>query len=104
MSPEAQYKRRLRGMILKLVYENHERQEHRLDDITLTGVLERLQFDVYVNLVRETLQDLGERGLLTFQEVRDRKRGVYSIRKIQISPLGRDLVERTKTDPAIDME
>ncbi|MGH7936715.1 MAG: hypothetical protein ACREF8_06875, partial [Chthoniobacterales bacterium] len=104
MSLSPQHKRRLRGMILKLVYENHEAQNHRLDDVTLTGVLERLQFDVYVNAVRELLQDLGERGLLSFKQERDRTTGRISIRQVQISPKGRDLVENTTSDPAVEVE
>jgi hypothetical protein len=91
-------------MILRLVYENHEAQKHRLDDVTLTGVLERLQFDAYVNLTRELLQDLKERGLLNFEQERDRTRGSVAIRKIQITPKGRDIVEGTTADPAVDVE
>jgi hypothetical protein len=104
MSATPQQKRRLRGMILQLVYENHEKQKHRLDDVTLTGVLERLQFDVYTNLVRELVQDLGERKFLTFDETRDRDSGRVAIRKIQISPSGRDIVEKTIKDLAVDVE
>jgi hypothetical protein len=103
MSTDVQMKRRLRGVILRLISQNHERQQHRLDDITLTGVLERLQYDVYVDLVRTTLQDLGERGLLEFAEDRNRRTGENFIRKIQITPRGRDLVEGTISDPAIDV-
>lgn len=104
MSATAQIKRRLRGMILRLVYENHEKQNHRLDDVTLTGVLERLQFDVYVNLVREVLQDLEERKLINFEQQRDRYTGKTAIRKIQILPAGRDVIEGTTSDPAVDVE
>jgi transcription initiation factor IIE alpha subunit len=104
MSANPQLKRRLRGVILQLVYENHEKQKHRLDDVTLTGVLERLQFDVYVNLVREILQDLQERKLLSFELVKDRQTGRMSIMRVQISPAGRDIVEKTTADPAVDVE
>src|SRR5258708_35707746 len=97
----AQVKRRLRGEILKLVYENHESQRTRLDDVTLAGVLERLGFDVFVNLVRELLQDLGERDCLKFEEQRNRLTGEVSIRKIQILPRGRDVIEKTSLDPAV---
>lgn len=99
-----QIKRRLRGVVLKLVYENHEAQRNRLDDVTLTGVLERLQFDVYVNLVREILQDLKERGLVQFDGQRDRITGQSSIRKIEITPSGRDIIEKTSSNPAVEVE
>jgi transcription initiation factor IIE alpha subunit len=99
-----QLKRRLRGVVLKLIYENHEAQKHRLDDVTLTGVLERLQFDVYVNLVREILQDLRERGLISYDGQRDRMSGSHAIRKIQITPGGRDIIEKTSSNPAVEVE
>lgn len=99
-----QQKRRLRAVILKLIYENREAQNHRLDDVTLTAVLEKLGHDVYVNLVREMLQDLQERGFVTFEKTRDRITGKTSIQKIQIAPAGADIVEETKTDPAVDVE
>lgn len=104
MSLSPQHKRRLRGMILKLIYENHEAQNRRLDDVTLTGVLERLQFDVYVNAVRELLQDIEERKLISFRQERDKVSGRTSIRQIQITPAGRDLVEKTTSDPAVEVE
>lgn len=91
-------------MVLKLIYENHEAQKNRLDDVTLTGVLERLQFDVYVNLVREILQDLRERGLVSFDGQKDRISGSYAIRKIQITPGGRDIIEKTSSNPAVEVE
>jgi len=91
-------------MILKLIYQNHEEQNHRLNDTTLTGVLERLQFDVYVNAVRELLQDLKDRELVTFLEIRDRVTGRVRIEKIQICPAGRDLVEKTTVNPAVEVE
>ena len=100
----AQQKRRLRGAVLKLVYENHEAQGHRLDDVTLTAVLERLQFDVYVNLVREILQDLEERRYVSFYTERNREKGSVALRKIQILPGGRDLIEKTTTDAAVEVE
>jgi hypothetical protein len=99
-----QQKRRLRGVVLKLIYENHEAQKHRLDDVTLTGVLERLQFDVYVNLVREILQDLEERKLVSFHTERNRMTGTTAIRMIQILPGGRDIVEGTSTNAAVEVE
>jgi len=100
----AQVKRRLRGEILKLVYENHESQRSRLDDVTLAGVLERLGFDVYVNLVQEIVEDLGERDCVKFEEEKNRITGKKSIRKIQILPRGRDVIEKTICDAAVDVE
>ena len=97
-------KRRLRGVVLKLIYENHEAQKHRLDDTTLTGVLRRLQYDVYGNLIREILQDLRDRGLVSFEGQRDKMTGSRTIRMIQITPAGRDIIEKTSTNPAVEVE
>jgi len=100
----AQQKRRMRGVILKLIYENHEAQAARVDDVTITGVLERLQFDVSVNMIREILQDLKDRGFLRYAETRNRFSGAKSIGKIEITAAGRDIVEKTTVDPAVDVE
>jgi hypothetical protein len=72
--------------------------------VTLTGVLERLQFDVWVNLVREILQDLQERRLINFDVERNRITGTSAIRQIQITPGGRDIIEKTSTNPAVEVE
>lgn len=103
-SINAQQKRQLRGALLKLIYENHEAQGHRLDDLTLTAVLERLGYDVYGNLVREILQDLEERRLIGFESGKNKTTGAVSIRKIKITPGGRDIIEQTTTDPAVEVE
>jgi len=99
-----QHKRRLRGKMLKLVYENHEAQGHRLDDVTLASVLERLLFDAPMNLVREILQDLQERRFISFDLERDRSTGAIAIRRIQVTPSGRDIIEETLSDPAVEVE
>jgi transcription initiation factor IIE alpha subunit len=99
----AQLQKRLRGEILKLVRENHERQDPRMDDVTLAGVLERLHFDVTVNLIRTLLQDLEERGLISFYQDRDRMTGRVSIRTIQITPRGRDVLDGTVEDRSVEV-
>lgn len=99
-----QRSRRLRGVILKLVYENQEEQRPRMDDLMLNSVLDRLGFDVSRNEMRTLLDDLGERGLLKFQREKDVNTGRLSFRLIQVTPSGRDLVEKTETDTAVDVE
>ena len=99
----AQIKRRLRAEILKLIYENHESQRIRLDDLTLFSVMERLQFDAHLNLVRELLQDLRERGFVKFAEDKNRTTGEVALRQIQILPRGCDILEKTISDPAVDV-
>jgi hypothetical protein len=97
-------KRRLRGEILKLIYENGETQQARMDEMVLTGVLEGLRFDVHVNLVSELLRDLSERGLVKFEELRNRATGEPSIRQIQITPAGRDSIEKTGSSLAVEVD
>jgi hypothetical protein len=97
----AQVKRGLRGEILKLLYENSESQQVRLDDVVLFGVLEHLHFDVHLNLVRELVKDLSERDCVKFDEEKNRRTGEVALRKIQILPRGRDIVEKTAGDPAV---
>lgn len=93
--------RRLRGEILKLVYENHRAQKTRLDDALLWSVLRRLMFDVNRNQVLTLIQDLGERGYLHFAQQKDDYTGRVWIRDIQILPTGRDLVEGSYEDPGV---
>ncbi|MFQ5696272.1 MAG: hypothetical protein ACE5HB_09810 [Terriglobia bacterium] len=97
-------KRRLRRVILQLVYENQESQRHRLDDITLHSALDRLHHDVSRNGVRTVLQDLRERGFLRFVSEKNVDTGKVALRKIEITPGGRDIVEGTKQDPAVEPE
>ena len=86
-------KRRLRFIALKLIYEQHEKQRHRYDDVTLMSVLRRLNYDVYLDLMRAVLQDLKERKLIDYEHSKDLTSGKFSIFKIEVRPPGRDLVE-----------
>jgi hypothetical protein len=96
-------KRVIRGVILKLIYQKHERQETRFRDLTLLAALDQLSFHVYLNLVCELLQDLSDRGLLKFESDRNRRTGVVTMWGIQLLPPGRDVVERYRFDPAVDV-
>lgn len=82
MRVDAIVKRRVRGVILKLVLQKHERQEHRYDDYTLLAALDRLSFELYLDIVREILQDMEERDLIAFEERKNRKTGETAISKI----------------------
>lgn len=95
-----QQKARLRAEMLRLINRRHEKQDHRYDDVTLTGVLKRLGHDVYVNLVRTLLQDMRERNTIAFEEIRNDVTGVTLLEKIQICPRGRDILEGRDKDAA----
>lgn len=104
MRVDAIVKRRVRGVILKLVLQKHERQEHRYDDYTLLAALDRLSFELYLDIVREILQDMEERDLIAFEERKNRKTGETAISKIQLRPRGRDILEGNATDVAVEVE
>lgn len=94
----------MRGTILRLVYQKHERQETRFMVRTLMSALDDLAFRVYEDLVTELVQDLGDRGYLKFTEIKDRKKGTVSISEIQLTPTGRNIVEGIQADAAVDVE
>jgi hypothetical protein len=104
MSATPAQKKRLRGVILKLVQQQHAKQQHRHDDYSLMAVLDKLGFDVHLNLVRELVQDLIERRCLAAQQDRDTRSGEVLITKIQICPRGRDVLEGNDSDAAILVE
>ncbi len=95
---------RLRGVILKLIQQQHEDQKHRHDDWSLLGTMEKLHFGVHLNLVRTLLQDLIERGCIAAHQEKDRVRGQTSISEIEMRPRGRDILEGRVKDDAILVE
>ena len=97
-------KRVIRGAILRLAYQKHERQEHRFETRTLLAALDDLGFHVYENLVDELIQDLGDSGYLNYRvQVRDRKAGERTSVEIQLTPAGRKLVEGLTSDASVDV-
>jgi hypothetical protein len=102
--------RGLRATILQIVYDNHFKRNSRLRLTPLHGALERLFFDISEDELVTVLEDLQERGCLTF--TRDEKKWKKSrelvIGEIQITPKGRDLVEDTpgvrQKEPGISFE
>lgn len=94
--------KRWRGVILELVYNGHRNQESRLDYLMLWGLMQDLGHNLGQNDVLAQLQDLQERGYLSFQCRKDKSTNAMRIWEIMITPAGRDLVERTrKEDPAV---
>jgi len=101
---DAATKRRVRFIIVQLVYEKHERQEHRFNDVLLAGGLARLKYDIHVNMVRTLLQDLFDRGLVSYEEMKDSESGKVSIDKIKLTPEGRTLVEDNERNPLAEVK
>ena len=92
---------RLRGVILELVHDGHQRQEPRLDDLSLYLALSDLRNDVSRNDTLTLVQDLGDRGYLKYVQERNEYTGRVTVHQIQITPKGRDLVELIARDPAV---
>lgn len=95
--------RNLRAAILQIIYDNHFERRSRLRLTPLHGALDRLRFEVSEDELVTVLEDLKERGYLTFSkdEQKWRKSRELVIGEIQIMPAGRDLVEKTRNDPAV---
>lgn len=96
--------KRMRGMILQLLQTNHEQQRSRFDSSMLWSALVRgLGFDASENDVITVLQDLCDRGYIKYVEQRNRRLGEYRIVMIELCPKGRDLLEGTTEDPAVEV-
>ena len=96
--------KRLRGAVIKLLCTNHDAQHARFDATALWSALVRgLGFDVSKNEVKTVLQDLDGRGYAKFTAKRDLDTGEIYIMQIELCPKGRDLVEGTIEDPAVEL-
>ncbi len=92
-----------RGVILKLLCDNHDKQEHRLNLTLLHAMLTRLGHDLGRDALVTLVQNLKDRGYLTYEELRNRRTWELDIIHIQVTPAGVDLVEETRTDPAVEV-
>ena len=96
--------KRLRGAILELLRTNHDGQQARFDSTSLWSALVRgLGFDASRNEVKTTLQDLCGRQYVIFQEKKNKDTGEVSIWQIELTPKGRDLLEETIIDAAVEL-
>ncbi len=99
---KADFVRVLRAAILKAIYVNHHQRQPPLTLVILLGHLVNF-FTISENDLVTTLEELRDRGYLTY--VRDeklwRKSRSVSISQLQLMPAGRDLVEGTVFDLAV---
>lgn len=94
----------LRGTVLGLLRTNHDEQSSRLDSSALWSALVRgLCFEVSRNELKTVLQDLKGRGYVDFKQQKDHERGIIYIVQIELCPRGRDLLEGTIEDPAVEI-
>ncbi len=100
---DAVAERRLRGLVLELVWTRHQQQGSHMDNVMLWGLVNKVAgFSVGEAKVITVLQDLGERRYLSFVEKKNRWTNKVEISRIGITPVGRDLVEHNREDdPAV---
>jgi hypothetical protein len=97
---DAAQNKRTRAVIVELLFERHNEQKSRPDHDLMWHMLNDLGCDVGENEVVTMLQDLFDRGYVTFQQEKNRWTRRVEISFIQLTPKGRDLIEGTITDPA----
>ena len=98
---DAAQNKRLRGVIIEVLYARHTAQLPRADHVLLWRSVRDLGCDVGENDVLTILQDLSDRECLRYSEKRNRATNRAEISMIQLTPRGRDLAEGTVSDPAI---
>lgn len=101
MQIDAAQMKRLRGMLIELVNGRHVAQQSRADHVMLWHMARDLGCDVGENDVVTALQDLFDRGYVRYTEDKDRKTNSVRITLVQLTPAGRDLLEGTKAEAAI---
>lgn len=100
MMPDAAQNKRTRAVIVELLHRRHTEQKARVDHVNLWHMLNDLGCDVGENEVLTMLQDLFDRGYVTFHEEKNRYTRRAEISQVQLTSKGRDLLEGTITDPA----
>lgn len=101
MQPDVAANKRIRGVIVDVLYTRHAAQQHRVDHVALWHILVDLGCDLGENDVLTQLQDLSDRGYVTFLEKKDRRTNRPEISTIQLTSKGRDLREDTIRDAAV---
>jgi DNA-binding PadR family transcriptional regulator len=92
---------RHRGVILQFIDSNHFQQLSRMDDVEMWGMMMDMGYRVGQDYVMTLLQDLSDRGYVSFQTEMNRRSGRTHLNQIQITPRGRDVVNRLIQDPAV---
>jgi hypothetical protein len=101
-TPDPGQHKRTRGVIIELLYGRHAAQQSRTDHIALWHMLTDLGCDVGENEVITQLEDLLDRGYVTFNQKKNRFTNRTEISVIQLTSKARDLFEETiPADPAV---
>lgn len=92
--------RQLRGLLLRLLFVNHNMQQRRLTSTMLDSVLKREGHQFTREDVVTQLQDLKDRGYVRFEQVRMENYRVHLF-NIEITSIGRDVFVGNRPDPMI---
>jgi hypothetical protein len=98
---ENAFRKRWRGVMLELIYDGHIKQESRLDDLTVWGLMRDLSHDIGQNEVRTLLQQLGEMKCVRFKLSRNDATNEVKISELEITRGGILLVEKEDVDPLV---
>jgi hypothetical protein len=94
--------RQLRGVLLRLLYVNHNRQLHRPSSTALWSVVQRKGYEFVREDIITILQDLKQRGYVVYEQMRDA--GSVRLLSIEITHRGRDVCDKYKSDPAVQVD
>ncbi len=101
----AEKARRMRGQILEMLATNHDKRQSRLDSSLVWSILVRSGFDVSKDEVTTLCEDLEARGYIKYQLNKRlyEKTGDRLYMQMELCPKGRDLLEATFDDPAVEV-
>ena len=101
----AEKMKRLRGQILEMLATNHDKRQSRLDSSLVWSMLVRLGFDVSKDEVTTLCEDLQSRGYIKYvlNKKLFERTGDRLYMQMELCPSGRDLLEETISDPAVEV-
>jgi len=93
--------RRRRGKVLRLLQSAAPMALPDADD--LYRLLQDTGESLTIYEVHELVRDLKQRGCMAYEAKRDRNNELPTLRWLRLEPRGRDVIEGTIQDPAIDV-
>lgn len=102
MSPAAT--RQLRGIVLRLIYVNHQTQGERLNSTLIWAVVQREGYRFERDNILYVLQDLRDRNYVRYESMDDEERDREFIYQIEITADGRDLMDGHRKDPMVQRD
>jgi len=95
--------KRYRTVLLQLLNANHRAQHARMDHVMLAMAMRGVGCGVGENDVLTLLQDLCDRSFVRYNEKKNRLTHDTEISQIEITAAGRDILEGTRTDGAVEL-